>query len=387
MLDVLKILKKIFVYSFCNILEVFSNFRRLDENVLVFIPSKREPFSGNCRALFQYIRNNDIEKYSIIYFVDDGKARDLLNREHGHFFYSSTDLSALRKASKAKIWMAYDLPLHFFLLFFLRNRKRIVYYLGHGIPLKRIALASYNISLLKKLNRFLRVSCYTHVLSFSKMLIPVMREAFGPLPKKYIPIGPPINDFILQEDSEVNKCDEKKILYAPTWREDEPCLFFPFSDMDLQRLKSVLELNNIYIFIRPHGKKPYKIDGRMLEMKNIKLFDSEEYPDISRFFHKFDALITDYSSIFFDFLLFDKPIAFIPYDKARYELSPGFSLKYDSLTPGVKIKHFEEFVTFLEDLSRDSYSLERSKAITALNIRSSGNCSENIKLIENMIQG
>lgn len=288
-------------------------------------------------------------------------------------FFALNDIDALKKASQARIWVSYDLPLHFFILYFLKNKKRIVYYLGHGIPLKRIALASFNISILKVINRYLRVSCYTHVLSFSDYLIPVMQEAFGKNKKKFIPIGPPVNDNIFFDNSYIKKkfleehaLNSKHILYAPTWRENTPCEFFPFHDLDIPLLLNYLEKNNIYIHIRPHGKKPFILNEELLESK---MFDSNKYPDVAAYLNMFDGLITDYSSIYFDFLLFNKPICFIPYDIKEYEKKPGFSLAYNDVTPGHKIYNFNDFINYFEQLKLDIFYIKRKEVLDMLNLK------------------
>ena len=90
---------------------------------------------------------------------------------------------------------------------------------------------------------------------------------------------------------------------------------------------------------------------------NINLLDntSDMYP----LFATIDLLITDYSSIFFDFLLTNKPILFYPYDKETY-LTQNRSLydDYDSVTPGHKAYNFEEFYNKIELFFLDPISLK-----------------------------
>ena len=58
----------------------------------------------------------------------------------------------------------------------------------------------------------------------------------------------------------------------------------------------------------------------------------------------FDLLITDYSSIYIDYLLLDRPMVFLPYDKERYLEGRGMNFRYDDVTPGAKPGTMKEFM-------------------------------------------
>ena len=65
----------------------------------------------------------------------------------------------------------------------------------------------------------------------------------------------------------------------------------------------------------------------------------------------YDVLITDYSSIYFDFLLTGKPIIFLPYDLDRYTVSDRqFYYKYEDVTPGSKARDWHDVAKILADL-------------------------------------
>jgi len=83
--------------------------------------------------------------------------------------------------------------------------------------------------------------------------------------------------------------------------------------------------------------------------------------DIYPLFTKVDLLITDYSSIFFDFLLTDKPVLFYPYDKDDY-LTKDRSMydEYNSVTPGHKAYNFKDLYGKLELFFKDPNTLKES---------------------------
>jgi CDP-glycerol glycerophosphotransferase (TagB/SpsB family) len=75
---------------------------------------------------------------------------------------------------------------------------------------------------------------------------------------------------------------------------------------------------------------------------------------------RLDALITDYSSIYFDYLLLDRPVLFFPYDLERYrEDERGFYFEYEEVTPGPKARTFDELVSRICELL-DGYERERA---------------------------
>jgi hypothetical protein len=61
-----------------------------------------------------------------------------------------------------------------------------------------------------------------------------------------------------------------------------------------------------------------------------------------------DALVTDYSSVLFEYLLLDRPIVFYPYDLDRYRRSRDFYYDYEKVTPGPRAADFEELLAALE---------------------------------------
>ena len=93
----------------------------------------------------------------------------------------------------------------------------------------------------------------------------------------------------------------------------------------------------------------------------------------------FDVLITDYSSIYIDYLLLDRPIIFIPYDKQEYLNKRGMNFEYDKVTPGYKPENMEEFLQSLNKilLNKDEFKEDRKLTNDIFNdIRTP--CSKNI---------
>ena len=96
------------------------------------------------------------------------------------------------------------------------------------------------------------------------------------------------------------------------------------------------------------------IDEKLLKIKGIYVLNSKVVKDISEYLSCFDLLITDYSSIFIDYLLLDKPILFLPYDFEKYNNEIGFTVNYMTHTPGPKSYSFENFKNEIMKLLNDN---------------------------------
>ena len=148
---------------------------------------------------------------------------------------------------------------------------------------------------------------------------------------------------------------EKTILYAPTFRDTNR--FNREAPIEWGRLNDLLRKNDATFLIKLH-RHDYSMAIKE-EYSNIRVLDNES--DMYPLFSKVDLLITDYSSIFFDFLLTDKPVLFFPYDKDDY-LTKDRSMydEYDTVTPGHKAYDFKGFYEKLDLFFKQPNALKES---------------------------
>ncbi|MNQ93090.1 CDP-glycerol:poly(glycerophosphate) glycerophosphotransferase [compost metagenome] len=211
-----------------------------------------------------------------------------------------------------------------------RKKNRIVYHLGHGIPLKNIGLAENNIPALRKINRNIRLRLFTHVTCYSEFFMPVLSNAFRNKSAVYLKLGQPRNDSLInytQQHPDVlsKNVSENKILYSPTWRSYADTHFFPFTDMCVQKLHDFLEKTNSIIYLRAHPYYPAIIDERLYASSRVVYLGSDIITDITPHLDCFNVLVTDYSSIFLDFYaLNEKSVIFVPYDFDKYDDLDGY---------------------------------------------------------------
>lgn len=377
------VVSSIFWFFASQLIEIITLFRKLDSNILIFNSSGNVNYNFNTKTLFEFYLKNSHKR--VYFIINEDDTRDHLNNVVGGYFISSKKFKDLLIIASAKVWVTSTLECPY-TPFPIRNRSRMIYHIGHGVPLKRIGLAQYNISFFKKANRYIRTRVFSHVLCYSKEFTVVFKEIFKNKKITYVTLGQPRNDELSKLHN--NYFSEKikffefdtHILYAPTWRIDEPTKFFPFEDLSADELNRILVRENAVIFIRKHPFYPSTINQAFLSKSNIKIFDFDSFPDITEYMHMFDKLITDYSSIFLDFLCLDKPIAFIPYDLKKYAKNTGFSFPYEELTPGNKILSKNEFYNFIIN-SNDDYYHKREKIKNMLHLKIEGNCKENFNYI------
>ena len=336
--------------------QVYKNFYKIkpDKNIWVFSSTDNKKYNYNSKYLFEYVLENEknIKPY---YVINDDELRIKLQNQYGkEFFIETKTKEGIKKVLSGGVWFtSAGLPLYGTNL----NKKRLIVNLWHGIPLKKIALMENNFGKIKKcyFNKIFSQN-YSYILTTSHKLIPIMKESFGVEDKIIKVWGQPRNDCLFEK---VNKhilkdlisdlpSYDKLILYAPTYRDDTATKLFPFEDYDKEKLERFLEENKAIIFIRTHIDE--STDVKKYLGKRIILLNENIIEDIMTIINIFDILVTDYSSIYIDFLLLQKPLIFLPYDKEEYLNKRGFNFDYDKVTPGYKPTNMKDLIIFIQQI-------------------------------------
>lgn len=216
-----------------------------------------------------------------------------------------------------------------------------------------------------------RASC---VLSTAACLDDFFSECFGC--QRIIRAGYPRNEVLLRpasalemigselpRDAEVmlNNSKRKKVLFTPTWQRGETKLITG-TPRFITRLAQICHDNNIDLFIKSHPLLNGSISRRL--MKNTFYLDAslDIYPHLTRF----DALITDYSSIMYDYLLTGKPVL-------RLDIAPGEHRNFEPdyrLVPDIDYAYpwnEENLATVLQQaLHNDTKPQQRQQMMQAL---------------------
>ena len=349
---------------FTACLEHFGRIRP-DSHIWLFSSTDNSHYNYNSRYLFEYVKENHPE-ITPLFVINDPELRNSLSSKYGkQYFIETESIQGIRQALSAGVWFtsaglpAYGTGLH---------KKRLIINLWHGVPLKKIALLDPN---LKKAARiyFKKIFSenYTCILTTSHELIPLMARSFAVSEDKIKVWGQPRNDGLFQK----NDCREilgqlfpdlpkytKAALYAPTFRDYGQIQLFPFKDFDQKQLETFLEEKNMLLFIRTHVAEQGSAAPYL--GKRIRFLGNEQAEDVTGILNIFDCLITDYSSIYIDYLLTDKPMIFLPYDRQQYLDGRGMNFDYDDVTPGPKPETFNDFLDALSP-KEDFWKSERTR--------------------------
>lgn len=349
---------------FTACLEHFGRIRP-DSHIWLFSSTDNSHYNYNSRYLFEYVKENHPE-ITPLFVINDPELRNSLSSKYGkQYFIETESIQGIRQALSAGVWFtsaglpAYGTGLH---------KKRLIINLWHGVPLKKIALLDPN---LKKAARiyFKKIFSenYTCILTTSHELIPLMARSFAVSEDKIKVWGQPRNDGLFQK----NDCHEilgqlfpdlpeytKTVLYAPTFRDYGQVQLFPFKDFAQEQLEAFLEEKNMLLFIRTHVAEQGSAAPYL--GKRIRFLGNEQAEDVTGILNIFDCLITDYSSIYIDYLLTDKPMIFLPYDRQQYLDGRGMNFDYDDVTPGPKPETFNDFLNALSP-KEDFWKSERTR--------------------------
>ena len=254
------------------------------------------------------------------------------------------------------------------------RKSQVNFAFWHGIPLKRMGTMAHNTK--RRDNRrnervWQKVDAVT---SSSDLYESLMSACMGIEGGKYQKLGFPRIDALLENKYDRNyllreffnldpaEIAGKKVqvgIYVPTFRYelDDPQImdriasgnFFAFSDFDLEKLDQVLTKKGIYLLVKLHPWemklfKDFHLEASHIAfLNNSDLFDREL--DLYEILGATDFLMTDFSSIYFDYLHLNKPLYFVTNCLAQYEQTRGFLLgPYGEIVPGEKVASQAEFL-------------------------------------------
>lgn len=325
-------------------------------------------YNYNSKYLFEYVKEH-LPQITPLFVINEENLRRELSEQYGEEYFIDTESKeGIRRVLEAGVWFtSAGLPVYGTGL----GKNRLIVNLWHGVPLKKIALMDPN---LKKAARiyFKKIFSenYTWILTTSRELVPVMAKSFQVSEDRLRVWGQPRNDCIFDppdrkqilEDVYPDLPEYKKVvLYAPTFRDYGNTRLFPFEDFDKKVFEDFLEQEKILLLLRLHIKEAAAADAYV--SSRIRRFGSEEAGDVTGMLGMFDLLITDYSSIYIDYLLTDKPLMFLPYDRERYLDGRGMNFDYDEVTPGPKPETMKEFMMEIKEFmnGEDSWKKERDR--------------------------
>lgn len=337
-------------------------------------------FRDNLKAIYDYmIENNYNDKYIIICSVNDYKDYKHLNLKNVKFINNYLGMYYFL-TSKYFFYTHGKYPIK-------PSKKQIVVNLWHGTPLKKIGN-------LEEHQKDIDYNFFTYVLATSDKFSHIMQQAFGCEKNQVKICGHPRNDLIFNPVYEETEKGKKLVLWLPTHRnyDGEEMLGSEsngnipiFSNHEkMEILNDKLEKLEMKLIIKLHPTQIFKGDGYK-EYNNIKIWSEKEFSlkkyHLYQLLGSSDALITDYSSVYFDYLLLNRPIAFTINDIDLYTKERGFIFEEpEKLMPGFKIKTEKDFYAFLKSLSDDfdPYEEKRVQVNKLVNYYTDGHNSKRV---------
>lgn len=371
--------------------KVSYNLISIDEHLVIFISFHGRGYSDNPRAIYEQMRKDPrFKDYRFIWFIKDHEKKNIHIpgaeiKEYFSFPY-------FYYMSKAKYWIINcKMP-----TYICKKSEQIYLQTWHGTPLKRLAhdiiapedatFYRSGVSFEKMCESYdIDVERYNYMISPNKFCTEVFQTSFQINRERLIETGYPRNDFITnatKEDVvELKKkfnlpLDKKVVLYAPTWRDNSYVASGYTFDLkaDFVKWKQILGDEYVVVF-KPHYliinkyENDHSLDGF--------LYSIPASAEINELYVLSDILITDYSSVFFDYAVLDRPIYFYMYDIDEYkgELR-GFYLDIYKELPG---KIYEDEENMLLDVKVNNYDYSYLKIFNErFNSEQTGNCAQKV---------
>lgn len=210
----------------------------------------------------------------------------------------------------------------------------------------------------KAFKRFNKVyQRFDHVVVGSDNMATIFEEGFGLSKDQFLRTGVPRTDFffdeiekkhvkhLLETDFPILK-EKKVILYAPTYRDDE--LDTAALHLDIDKMYDQLKYDYI-LLLKLHPA----VNGTFENKHPGFVFNVSSYPNINHLLVVSDMLVSDYSSIPFEYSLLNKPMIFYAYDLDEYANSRGFWENYEKLVPGPIVETTDDLIQVIRDNNFD----------------------------------
>lgn len=242
---------------------------------------------------------------------------------------------------------------------FARKPGQKVLQTWHGTPLKRLALHRPGFDPRRMAAVVKESRRWDVLLAQNPYSERILKKAYAFFGKPIWMDGYPRNDVLPGGDGAATRAalgigpDERVLLYAPTWRDDRSEIV---DFIDPQRLA---EQTDAVVLVRGHSRTLQP--GR--DHSGARVIDVTGFPETAQLLLVADALITDYSSVMFDFSVTGKPMFFLVPDLEHYrgELR-GFYFDLAERAPGPLVKSQDELVAALADESLPGHFAPRYAA-------------------------
>ncbi|MBQ0140050.1 MAG: CDP-glycerol glycerophosphotransferase family protein [Kurthia sp.] len=336
--------KKVLVKILRKAYRVISKMPR-KENVVVFESFHGKRYSDSPRAIYEYMKKNNPE-FKLIWSVDKNSTK--LFDELQVPYMKRFSLKWLFLFPRAQYWVN-----NVRLATWMKRPEHTTYLqTWHGTPLKKLGVDIEEVHIPGTKTDKYRKNIIAESKNWSYLVGPnaysteILARAFafnGPVIESGYPRNDVLTNHTPQQAEKIRQSlnipkDKKVILYAPTWRDDQ---FFKKGkyrfefQFDLNKMKQQYG-DDFVLVVRMHYLVAENFDFAAYDGFII---DASNYYDIADLYLISDVLITDYSSVFFDYASLNRPIIFYMYDLDDYrDRLRGFYFDIESEAPGKIVK-------------------------------------------------
>lgn len=367
------------------------------QNKVVFDNYMGSGYGCNGKYVLQRLLESGIasdKKLDLVWTVKDVKGhRNQFPSEIRLVEYGSAE--AMREYATAKVWVQNYQMVHYLNQGLKKKKGQYYIQMWHGsFGIKKI---ENNCNILQQDQNWLTLARWNsestdYWISNSDFETEVYRNAFWKV-KNVLEYGHPRNDIFFAEDKE-ERCkkirhnlglgEEKLLLYVPTFRDDTMKVRQP---LDIPLL-----LGSLRERFGGEWKFLLRAHPRIKQFEDTSVMDSDEvmevtgYPDIQELLLAADAVITDYSSAVFDFMLSRKPAFLYIDDVDRYRQVRGLYYPVEE-TPFPIAGSNEELSEKILGFDEESYKKAVDAFLEGKGSKEEGQASQRVaELIEDLIR-
>lgn len=308
----------IYYYLMSFLINLFSFFVKTDDKLIIFNSFAGRRFDDSPRAIYEIMKSDfRFKDYNLVWtFHEPQKYENIKKIKTDGILYFKTVLSA-------RVWItnsSFERGLNF------KGKNTLYFNTWHGTPIKKMG------SDINNQNTSFRSKATNHVdvmMSQGTYETEIFSKTFGIPKSNFLEVGLPRNDVLVNytvaDRMRIRHAlgisdDKTVILYAPTFREyekDENLGVVARPPIDLKKWERLLP--NYVLLFRAH----YEV-SRILEIQeNSFIHDMTVYPNLNDLFIAADILISDYSSVFFDYSITGKVMLHFTYDYEKYSSKRG----------------------------------------------------------------
>ena len=345
-------LQKTIKLPYIIIYDFFKKVFDLDTEKIVLASNTRKELSGNLLYIYNYLFEHNYEK----------NIKIIIKKKENILYNIFFQLKCAKEMSNARFIIIDD---YFPLVYTFKIRKN-----AKLIQVWHACGAFKKVGYSRNVNGFSKYSLthknYTDAIVSSEDIRKDYAEAFGIDIQKVSNTGVPRTDMFFDEKIKNKKREEllktlriakekRIILFAPTFRGNNvKNAYYPENYINIEEIYNNLSENDIFIIkMHPFTKNKIKIDS---EFKDKIINVTDDYREVNDLLLITDLLITDYSSLIFEYSFFNKPIILYTPDYIEYKEKRDFYYDFSEYIYGKQVIDFQEL---LQNLNYNKIELEK----------------------------